>query len=284
MKPVSRWTLDDVPWDAFDPMKVEPDQLAIVKAAAVVEYNSADYVRYLRNVFRDDPGFVEAAEQWGVEERQHGQALGRWATMADPQFDFESRFATFREGFRTDVDATESIRGSRAGELVARCMVEVGTSSYYRALGDATEEPALKAICRYIAGDELRHYKLFYSHLRRYLKQEKISRLRRFVVAARRITETEDDELAYAYYAANGGDAPYSRRRWSKAYLNRAARLYRPRHVERGVAMALKAAGFQPWGRLNRPLARMTYWMMQRKARHGPGAAGDDYTTGARVA
>src|SRR3546814_4742156 len=63
----------------------------------------------------------------------------------------------FREGFRPDVDATESIRGSRAGELVARCMVEVGTSSYYRALGDAATEPALKAICRFIAGDELRH-------------------------------------------------------------------------------------------------------------------------------
>src|SRR3546814_13985472 len=73
----------------------------------------------------------------------------------------------FREGFRPDVDATESIRGSRAGELVARCKVEVGTSSYYRALGDAATEPALKAICRFIAGDELRHYKLFYDQDRK---------------------------------------------------------------------------------------------------------------------
>src|SRR3546814_8860595 len=81
-----------------------------------------------------------------MEERQHGQALGRWSALADPSFDFEPRFAMFREGFRPDVDATESIRGSRAGELVARCMVEVGTSSYYRALGDAATEPALKAI------------------------------------------------------------------------------------------------------------------------------------------
>src|SRR3546814_3610849 len=73
----------------------------------MVEYNSADYVTYLRNVFHDDPAFVAAAEDWGMEERQHGQALGRWSALADPSFDFEPRFAMFREGFRPDVDATE---------------------------------------------------------------------------------------------------------------------------------------------------------------------------------
>ena len=193
MKPDLHWTLDDVPWAAFDASKVEPDQLAIVKAAAMVEYNSADYVSYLTNVFHDDPGFVDAARQWGVEERQHGEALGRWAATADPDFDFETRFAVFREGFRPDIDVTESIRGSRAGELVARCIVEVGTSSYYRALGDGTEEPTLKAICRYIAGDELRHYKLFYTHLKRFLEQDNIGTLRRLKLALGRIMETEDD-------------------------------------------------------------------------------------------
>ncbi|MEQ8639272.1 MAG: ferritin-like domain-containing protein [Alphaproteobacteria bacterium] len=278
------WSLEDIRWDRFDPLRVNPEVLRIVKAAANVEHNGADYGRYLCNVFHDDPAFQQAALTWAHEEVQHGRALARWAGLADPDFDFDTCFQRFRDGFSLTLDATESIRGSRAAELLSRCIVEVGTSSYYSALAEASDEPVLREICQNIAADELRHYKLFYSHLRRYLKQEKISRLRRFMVAARRITETEDDELAYAYYAANGGDAPYSRRRWSKAYLNRAARLYRPRHVERGVAMALKAAGFQPWGRLNRPLARMAYWMMRRKARHGPGAAGDDYIMGMRVA
>src|SRR3546814_3659487 len=81
VKTLLQWTLDYVPWDAFDPARVEPDQLAIVKAAAMVEYNSADYVTYLRNVFHDDPAFVAAAEDWGMEERPHGQALGRWSAL-----------------------------------------------------------------------------------------------------------------------------------------------------------------------------------------------------------
>src|SRR3546814_9424817 len=78
-------------------------------------------------------------------------------------------------------------------------MVEVGTSSYSRALGDAATEPALKAICRFIAGDELRHYKLFYDHLKRFLEQDKIGTLKRLRLALGRIMETEDDELAYAF-------------------------------------------------------------------------------------
>jgi len=270
------WSLDDIRWDGFDPQLVNLEILRIVKAAANVEHNGADYGRYLCSVFHDDPAFQRAAREWAREEVQHGQALARWSLMADPDFDFDTCFQRFRDGFSLQLDATESIRGSRAAELLSRCIVEVGTSSYYSALGEATDEPVLKDICRNIAADELRHYKLFYSHLRRYLKQERISRLRRFLLAARRIVETEDDELAYAYYAANAGDAPYSRRLWSEAYLNRAARLYQPRHVERGVAMALKAAGFRPWGRLNPILSWVTFAFMQRKVRRADGRPSND--------
>ena len=53
------------------------------------------------------------------------------------------------------------MRGTRCGELIARCMVEVGTSSYYSALGDAAQEPVLREIFRRISADGLRHYKMF---------------------------------------------------------------------------------------------------------------------------
>lgn len=267
MKPDSHWTLDDVPWDSFDPTRVVADQLAIVKAAAMVEYNSADYVTYLQNVFHDDPAFMQAAAGWGLEERQHGQALGKWAALADPEFDFETRFATFREGFRPNVDATESIRGSRAGELVARCMVEVGTSSYYRALGDAAQEPALKAICRYIAGDELRHYKLFYDNLKRFLEQDKIGTFQRLRLAMSRIMETEDDELAYAFYAANNQGESYDRERNSRAYMRRAYQYYRDPHIEKAMAMIFKAVGLKPHSNLFRATNYGAKWLLAKRQR-----------------
>ncbi len=267
------WTLEDIPWDRFDPSKVDPDLLRLVKAASLVEYNGGDYAAYLCNVFPDDPKFQEAVRLWADEEVQHGRALGRWARLADPDFDFEDSFRRFTEGFRLPLEATRSVRGSRAGELVARCIVEVGTSSYYMALSEGAEEPVLKAICLKIAADEFRHYKLFYTHLKRYLERDGVGRLRRLMVALGRIHETEDDELAYAYYAANAPDEAYARRRFTNAYIARAYAFYKPRHIERAVAMTLKAAGLPPRGRVAHWAARLAFWQIRRRGRMAVAAA-----------
>ena len=82
-------------------------------------------------------------------------------------------------------------------------MVETGTSSYYTALADPTGEPVLQQVCRLIAADEYRHFKLFYDHMKRYLAREKLGLFSRLRIAAGRITETEDDELAYAFHCGN---------------------------------------------------------------------------------
>ncbi len=262
------WSLDDIPWDRFDPGKIEPGLVELAKAASMVEYNGGDYATYLCNVFAGDADFQAAAKAWAAEEVQHGEALSRWAAMADPSFDFAASFKRFTEGYSLPLGATASVRGSRARELVARCIVEVGTSSYYSALGSAAREPVLVAICRRIAADEFRHYRLFYQHLKRYLEIERVSKMRRILVAVGRIGESEDDELAYAYYAANGAPGePYERKRWSRAYTARAFSYYRPVHVERGIAMTFKAAGLAPRGSLARLTSRGAYWLMQSRRR-----------------
>jgi rubrerythrin len=105
---------------------------------------------------------------WGREEVQHGRALGRWAEMADPSFNFPSAFERFHAGYKPPHFASDdalSVRGSRRGEMVARCVVESGTSSFYSAIRDATDEPVLKEIAGRIAADEFRHYKLFFETL-----------------------------------------------------------------------------------------------------------------------
>ncbi|WP_162913431.1 ferritin-like domain-containing protein [Rhodospirillaceae bacterium SYSU D60014] len=270
---MKHWTLEDIPWGRFDASRVDPEIVKVVKAASMVEANGGDYATYLCNVFHDDPQFQAAARDWAVEEVQHGAALARWAALADPDFDFDACFRRFTDGYKIVVDADRSIRGSRSGELVARCIVETGTSSYYTALMEATDEPVLKEICRNIAADELRHYKLFYVHLKRYLDLEKVGALRRLLVALTRITESEDDELAYAYYATNEPSASYDRKRYSRAYARRAYGFYRPQHVTRGVAMVLKAVGLKPHGRVNATLSRFVYRFLtsrsQRLARAG---------------
>lgn len=245
------WTLDDIEWDRFDADQVDGEMLRIVKAAALVEYNGGTYADYLCNIFRGDAEFQQAARRWAAEEVQHGAALARWAHLADPDFDFETSFAAFRNKIVLPIEADTSVRGSRCGELVARCMVEVGTSSYYTALREAAREPVLQQICQFIAQDEIRHYKLFYNHMQRYVEIDRLGILRRLWIGIRRIGESEDDELAYAFYAANLLGRPYDRKACIRAYMNRAYGFYRPHHIERGVTLVFKAIGLKPRGRLS---------------------------------
>jgi rubrerythrin len=269
---MKHWRIEDVPWSRFDPAKVDPALVPLVKAASMVERNGMDYALYLNGVFADDPDFRAAADAWAVEEVQHGDALGRWAQLADPAWDYEAAFARYKAGFRIKTDADASLRGSRTGELIARCMVETGTSSYYTALAEATEEPVLKGICKQIAADEFRHYKLFYDHMRRYLAREKLGRLARLRIAAGRVGETEDDELAYAWHCGNEPeDTPYDHARCSAAYLGPAMRLYSFRHIERATGMMFKATGLAPRGRLSDLSAKFAWrllrWRRDRFAR-----------------
>ncbi|MCS6891480.1 MAG: ferritin-like domain-containing protein [Rhodovarius sp.] len=267
---MKHWHIDDVPWERFDPSLVEPDIVPLVKAAAMVERNGDEYALYLNSVFRDDPDFRQAANHWAEEEVQHGDALGRWATLADPSFDYPAAFARYRAGFKINTTADASIRGSRSGELIARCMVEIGTSSYYTALGEATREPVLQHICRLIAADEYRHFKLFYDHLRRYLEREKLTHLQRLRIALGRATESEDDELAFAYHVSNDPPGtPYDHGRCIGSYMVRAMRFYRFHHFDRGMGMMFKAVGLPPRGRLSRAAAHAAYRLVQwRRARY----------------
>lgn len=265
---MKHWRLKDVAWQDFDPARVDPGIVPLVKAAAMVEKNGTDYAVYLNRVFHDDPDFQRAADNWAVEEVQHGDALGRWSELADPGWNFDAAFARYRAGYKLPLDAEASVRGSRTGELIARCMVETGTSSYYTALGEATEEPVLKQVCKLIAADEYRHFKLFYDHMKRYLARERIGLVQRLRIAAGRITESEDDELAYAYHCGNEPESvAYQHERCIAGYMDQAMGYYRYRHIERGMGMILKSVGLPPRGRLSDAGARLAWGLMQRRRR-----------------
>ena len=268
MKP--GWTLDDVDWGAFDASKVDPHVLSVIKASAMIELNAPDYVTYLKNVFHDDDLMKEAADQWGKEEQQHGRALGRWVALADPGFDFDDAFRRFTQGYSLPLDTDESVRGSRAAELVARCIVESGTTSFYSAVKDSTNEPVLKQVAGFIAGDEMRHYKLFWDHFNRIDGPSQASFRERLTVAIGRIREADDDdEMGYAYFCANTapGAAEFDQKLYGGSYEYYAKGLYRPAHINRLVSMTAKAVGVSPQSFIIRMVSRLTYFLFQRRLR-----------------
>ena len=265
------WKIEDMPWDRLDPSKVDADLIKVIKAAALVEYNAETYADYLCKVFKDDAEFCAIARAWAVEEVQHGKVLGLWAEKIDPSWNLESAMAKFRAGYQVahfmSAD-TASIRGSRSGEMIARCMVETGTSSYYSAIGASTDEPVLKEICAKVAGDEFRHYKLFYDTLNKYLAAENLGKMGRLKIALSRIAESEDDELSYAFFAANANDNDaYDRKTWNREYMKRAYSYYKKPQIDRAVSMVFKACGFDPKGISGKTVSSAAWWLIRQNVK-----------------
>ena len=275
----SGWTLDEVQWGLFDASKITPGLLAAVKAASLVEYAANDYVSYLKRVFREAGAqTLTDIERWGVEEVQHGLALGRWAERADPSFNFKTAFARFQSGYTPPHflrDDNASVRGSRRGEMIARCVVESGTSSFYSAIRDATDEPVLKEIAGRIAADEFRHYRLFYETLHAQDEPE-LPWWRRLFVAATRVNESSDDELAFAYYCGNVSEkdaarVPYDRRRFGRAYNAQVMQLYRRQHIAKLVQMVSKSIGANPQGLFTRAASAILWNVLRLRASFAAG-------------
>jgi len=260
------WTADDIAWDAFDPSKLDKGLLQLVKAASLTEFNASQYTSYLKNIFQDDVEYCATLADWQAEEEQHGRMLAKYAQLADPGFDFQAAFKKFTDGYQIDIDVEESVRGSRVGELVARCMVETGTSSFYSALSEGTEEPVLRQLAHRIAADEFRHYRTFFDGMERYQLSEPVNTFSRVRVVIDRIKESDDDELAFAFHCANEPDEVYDRARCANAYAARAYGLYRPHHAEQVVRMAFRASGLKPRGWLSSQVAKWTWKKMQSRA------------------
>jgi rubrerythrin len=243
-----------------------------IKSAALVEYNAPDYVGYLKRVF-PEPDFHPVIEQWGREESQHGRVLGRWAELADPSFKLEEAFARFRAGYRPahfESQEETSVRGSRRGEMIARCVVESGTSSYYTAIKEATDEPVLKEIAARIAADEYRHYKLFYETLHTQDEPD-LPFWKKLRIALGRATESADDEICFAHYCAvvpadETAARPYVRAVCARRMSDISLRLYRRPHVEKLIRMVAKAIGANPQGRMVK-LASAAIWRLLRLRR-----------------
>jgi rubrerythrin len=261
-----RWSANDIAWNEFDRNEIDCDLLSVIKAASLTEYNAAHYTHYLKNIFADDVPFHAALSEWQREEEQHGRMLARYARMADPHFDFDGAFQSFTDGYQIPLDLKESVRGSKVGELVARCIVETGTSSFYIALSEATREPVLKQLCRRIASDEFRHYRTFLGGLQRYQAMQPISILARLKVVIGRVRETDDDELAFAYHCANEAGVAYDRAHCIRVYGKRAYSVYRSRHAEQVVRMTFRASGLQPRGWLSALVGKWAWRKLRQRA------------------
>jgi hypothetical protein len=196
-----RWSIEDVPFGAIDTTRVrgETRLFQLVAAASFVEITSELYTRNLVAFYRDDAevtGWLE--DGWQREEIQHGAALRRYVETAWPEFDWERAYRNFVAEYST-LCAIERLAESRALEMVARCVVETGTASFYRMLSAAAPEPVLRRLALAISTDEVDHYKHFYRFYRRYAARERTGRTAVLRTLVRRMVEVDVEDAACAF-------------------------------------------------------------------------------------
>lgn len=175
-----RWTLDDIAWAAVQPATVAraEELFYLVATASFIEITTDLYTRNLIEYFSDDADASNwLSNHWEHEELQHGKALKCYVQTAWPDFDWEAAYGAFRAEY-AECCKLELLEPTRSMEMAARCVVEMGTASYYTTLSRLSPDPVLSDLTHHIRGDEVRHYKYFYHYFLRYRDLEGAGRTR----------------------------------------------------------------------------------------------------------
>jgi hypothetical protein len=226
-----RWNLDDIDFDSVDVSLARDDEFLFTTLA------SASFVEILAQTYSDNlirhfSGHNEVTDwldgYWQHEEVQHGNALKSYVRKVWPEFDWEKAHGAFRSEYGL-LCTVEQLEPDLALELVARCVIETGTSTFYRALRSYAQEPVLRRILDNISADETAHY----AHFRRYFESCDADRPKGTgaVVSTiwRRVHEirSEDAYIAYRHvYAGRHPGRPVLEADWS-GYSRQVRRLAR---------------------------------------------------------
>jgi hypothetical protein len=194
------WDLDHVPLDLVDRATVASREslFYLLTGASFVEIAADLYTDNLIQYFSGDDEVVDwLNSRWKVEEVRHGRVLRDYVRHVWPEFDWEGAYAAFYSDYsrQCTVDEFEPTRGL---EMVARCVVETGTATFYQALASQAPEPVLEGIAYRIRAEEINHYKHFYHYFRKYSLVESPGRLRVVAALKRRLFEARHDDAECA--------------------------------------------------------------------------------------
>ncbi|MFL6696306.1 MAG: ferritin-like domain-containing protein [Vitreoscilla sp.] len=200
------WSLADIDFSAIERERVRDDDamFLLVCSASFVESGSDTYTGNLLERFRDDDEVgTWLREHWEPEELQHGQALRAYVRHVWPEFDWDGAYADFFAEYAR-LCTMDDLEPTCGQELAARCIVEMGTTTYYQALSAACTEPVLRDLTWRIRSDEVRHYKNFHAFFQRYQRLEHLGRRHVLATLVRRAVELrrEDSTVALRHAAA----------------------------------------------------------------------------------
>ncbi|HKJ00103.1 MAG TPA: ferritin-like domain-containing protein [bacterium] len=196
-----RWTLDDIAFDRIEPERVSDDPVLfqLLTSSSFVEIDTPLYAHSLAEFCHDDQPFADwVLHSWQPEEVRHGEALRRYVTTAWPEYDWERAYRSFHEAY-LPLCNDEVLQPTLSLEMISRCVVEVGTSTYYGMIDSYAREPVLKSLASHIRADEVHHYQRFLETFHAHRDEEGSGRLGVMKAMLERFRMIRDTDAVVAY-------------------------------------------------------------------------------------
>ena len=195
------WRWQDIDFSHIRRERICNDDLMfyLLTAASFIEITADLYTSNLVEHYgRDSAASAWLSRQWEQEEVQHGHALRAYVRHVWPDFDWEAAYREFFAEYST-VCTPEELEPGKAREMLARCVVETGTSTFYGMLNAYADEPVLKQLTRLIQRDEVSHYRAFRDFYARYNADDKLGRLQLIWTLFKRLREVRNEDSFIAF-------------------------------------------------------------------------------------
>lgn len=204
------WRLDDIAYAQIDHAAIadDEDMFYLLMSASFVETGSDTYATNLGAHYAQYPDIQQWLEdRWEHEELQHGASLRRYVETVWPSFEWQKAY----DGFFAEYSllcTQEALLPDPRLEMVARCVVETGTTAYYHTLRELSKEPVLTGLMGNIRNDEVGHFKHFLGYFKDLQAQDPVGRLRIASALYSRLKELResDSDVALRHVFAHKGD------------------------------------------------------------------------------
>ncbi|QNP50361.1 ferritin-like domain-containing protein [Diaphorobacter aerolatus] len=203
------WQIDDLDFDAIERSAIEDneDLFYLLMSASFIETGSETYAANLAEHYSEYPEITAwLRDRWESEELQHGTALRRYVEAVWPEFPWQKAYDSFFDEY-SKLCTVEELHPDRHLEMVARCVVETGTTAYYHTLREQSDEPVLRELLGNIRNDEVGHFKHFLKYFKQLQENAPVARTRiagALYARLKELRESDSDVALRHVYAHRG--------------------------------------------------------------------------------
>ena len=227
----------DIDYGSIDIAKIKENRFLfhLLAIASFIEIASETYAKNLSAYYHENAEAVAWINgTWEKEELQHGEALKAYVSRVWPEFPWQKAYSRFLALYLPlcNLGALQPTKGL---EMVARMIVETGTSTMYRAFeeyGKSLGEPVFAHLSHLIYKDEVNHYSHFNRYFNHYNRSENSGRKKILKVIVQRLKEAGNEDIEIAFQSIHetehdGNFDPASYEAFKKE-LNTMAKKYYP--------------------------------------------------------